>query len=76
MRAFAAIVVAVVAPVAGGLLVRQASVWAGYGDPERLLLLKGLALLLAVFLAVTSVAVFVCGLIRDRRKVRVSSEGA
>jgi len=68
MKVFAAIVLAVVAPAAGALVVRQASIWAGYGASERLLLLKGLAYLLGGFLAVTGVIVFCQGLMSDRRK--------
>ncbi len=59
-KIFAAIVLAVLTPVGGALLVYQAAQWLSYGTSEVVLLLKGLASVFAIALAVVFVVVF-CG---------------
>ena len=57
---FAAIVLAVLMPVGGALLVYQAALWLSYGPGDIVLLLKGLAIVFAIALAVIFIVVF-CG---------------
>ena len=60
---FAAIVLAVLMPVGGALLVYRIALWMAYGTSEVILLLKGLASVFAIALAVIFVVVF-CGSFR------------
>lgn len=57
---FAAIVLAVLMPVGGALLVYQVCLWLSYGPEDIVLLLKGLAIVFAIALAVIFIVVF-CG---------------
>ena len=57
---FAAIVLAVLMPVGGALLVYRVCLWLSYGPGDIVLLLRGLALVFAIALAVIFIVVF-CG---------------
>ena len=57
---FAAIVLAVLMPVGGALLVYRVCLWLSYGPGDIILLLKGLAIVFALALAVIFIVVF-CG---------------
>ena len=57
---FAAIVLAVLMPVGCALLVYQVCLWLSYGPEDIVLLLKGLAIVFAIALAVIFIVVF-CG---------------
>ena len=57
-RIFAAIVLAVLAPLAGVCLVYQVCRWLSYDAAAIRLLVKGLALALICFLSVTGIIVF------------------
>ena len=57
---FAAIVLAVLMPVGGALLVYRVCLWLSYGPEDIVLLLKGLAIVFAIALAVIFMVVF-CG---------------
>ena len=59
-KIFAAIVLAVLMPVGGALLVYRVALWLSYGPADLILLLKGLALVFAIALAVIFIVVF-CG---------------
>lgn len=63
-KIFAAIVLAVLTPVGGALLVYQVALWLSYDGAEVVLLLKGLACVFAVALAVIFAVVF-CGSFRQ-----------
>ena len=56
----AAIVLAVLMPVGGAFLVYQVCLWLSYGPEDIVLLLKGLAIVFAIALAVIFIVVF-CG---------------
>lgn len=60
LKIFAAIVLAVLMPVGGALLVYRAALWLSYGPEDIVLLLKGLAIVFAIALAVIFIVVF-CG---------------
>ena len=59
-KIFAAIVLAVLMPVGGALLVYQVALWLSYDASDVILLLKGLATVFAIALAVIFIVVF-CG---------------
>ena len=63
LKIFAAIVLAVLMPVGGALLVYRAALWLSYGPGEIILLLKGLASVFAIALAIIFIVVF-CGSFR------------
>ena len=55
---FAAIVLAVLMPVGGALLVYRVCLWLSYGPEDIVLLLKGLAIVFAIALAIIFIVVF------------------
>ena len=55
---FAAIVLAVLMPVGGALLVYQVCLWLSYGPEDIVLLVKGLAIVFAIALAIIFIVVF------------------
>ena len=57
---FAAIVLAVLMPVGDALLVYRVALWLSYGPEDVILLLKGLAIVFAIALAVIFIVIF-CG---------------
>lgn len=59
-KIFAAIVLAVLMPVGGALLVYQVCLWLSYGPEDIVLLMKGLAIVFAIALAIIFIVVF-CG---------------
>ena len=59
-KIFAAIVLAVLMPVGGAFLVYRVCLWLSYGPEDVILLLKGLAFVFAIALAVIFIVVF-CG---------------
>ena len=59
-RIFAAIVLAVLMPVGGALLVYRVALWLSYDNSDVVLLVKGLAIVFAIALAVIFIVVF-CG---------------
>ena len=62
---FAAIVLAVLMPVGGALLVYQVALWLSYDAADVVSLLKGLAIVFAIALAVIFIVVF-CGSLAKR----------
>ena len=62
---FAAIVLAVLTPVGGAFLVYRVCLWLSYGPGDIILLLKGLAIVFALALAVIFIVVF-CGSFANR----------
>ena len=63
-RIFAAIVLAVLMPVGGALLVYQAALRLSYDAADVVLLLKGLAIVFAIALAVIFIVIFCRSLAR------------
>ena len=57
---FAAIVLAVLMPAGGALLVYRVALWLSYDTADVILLMKGLAVVLAIALAAIFIVVF-CG---------------
>ena len=57
-KIFAAIVLAVLTPVGGALLVYRVALWLSYGSEDIVLLLKGLAIVFAIALAIIFIVVF------------------
>ena len=57
-KIFAAIVLAVLMPVGGALLVYRVALWLSYGPEDVILLLKGLAIVFAIALAIIFIVVF------------------